>query len=154
MSASNYKPVARHKSGSRVDFYPTPPWATKALVFGTNFFDGVTSVWEPARGNGEMSKIISQKVETVVSTDLYEHNYGTTGINFLDFDSPRTFDAIVTNPPFSLADKFLVKAMKMRDQNKNLKIAFLLRLQFLEGKSTVRNFQTISPVCLRLFRKN
>ena len=67
---------------------------------------------------------------SVIATDL--NDYGCpdseAGIDFLMEWQPRDVDAIVTNPPFKLANKFVAKALSLAP-----KVVMLLRLAFIEG---------------------
>lgn len=127
------------------DFYPTPPYATQALL-DKEIFNG--SIWEPACGQGHMSQILISNGYQVDSSDLIDRNYGIQ----LDFlSSNKTYNNIITNPPFSLGLEFVLKAK----QCANEKIAMLLKTQFLEGVSRYDMFQdTIFPLkCLYQFSK-
>jgi len=106
------------------DFYPTPKWATYALIENEKF-DG--DIWESACGNGAMSEVLNQTKSNVISSDLYDRGYGTSGVNFIESNTKS--DNIITNPPFHSAEPFVHSASK----NANKKFALLLRLAFLEG---------------------
>src|SRR5260370_8366868 len=80
------------------DFFPTPPWATFALIDNEKF-DG--DIWECACGDGTMSRVL-ETVGSVYRSDLYERGYGDHGHDFL---SPkRSADNIITNPPYNSAE--------------------------------------------------
>ena len=71
--------VAPHRAA--FEFYPTPPEATLALL-SVERFEG--AIWEPACGQGHISKVIETAGHTVVSTDLARcWNYGQGGRDFL-----------------------------------------------------------------------
>lgn len=106
------------------DFYPTPEWATVALVENERF-DG--DIWECACGDGEMSEVLKRTGAEVYSSDLYDRGYGESGIDFLD--SNRRASNIVTNPPFHSAEEFVHACMNQASH----KFALLLRLAFLES---------------------
>ena len=106
------------------DFFPTPAWATHALI-DNETFDG--DIWECACGDGAMSRVLQQTGQPVYSSDLYDHGYGDVGIDFLQ--TTRSAANIVTNPPFNSAEGFVAKALKQAER----KFALLLRLAFLEG---------------------
>jgi hypothetical protein len=106
------------------DFFPTPRWATKALV-DHEVFEG--RVWECACGNGAMSEVLSEAGYDVTSSDLYDRGYGTGGVDFLA--SEQHTENVVTNPPYNAAEGFLHKAL----ESSSSKVALLLRLAFLEG---------------------
>ena len=61
------------------DFYPTPEWATRALI-DSERFDG--DIWECACGDGAMSTVLESNGSYVFSSDLYDRGYGETGIDF------------------------------------------------------------------------
>lgn len=106
------------------DFYPTPKWATHALIDNERF-DG--DIWECACGNGAMSEVLKRASSDVVSTDLYDRGYGDGGVDFLEADWCAS--NIVTNPPYNSAEGFVRAGTRLA----NRKLALLLRLAFLEG---------------------
>ena len=106
------------------DFFPTPAWATFALVENERFSG---DVWECACGDGAMSRVLEQASRLVFSSDLYPRGYGNAGLDFLD--PARSADNIVTNPPYNCAEGFVASGVK----HARRKFALLLRLAFLEG---------------------
>ena len=111
------------------DFFPTPPWATFALIDNEKFMG---DIWECACGDGAMSRVLEQTGRSVFSSDLYERGYGEGGRDFL---SPfRSADNIVTNPPYNCAEGFVRSGIR----SANRKFALLLRLAFLEGANRAR----------------
>lgn len=112
------------------DFYPTPAWATHALIENEKFSG---NIWECACGDGAMSDVLSKTGNLVESSDLYDRGYGESGIDFVDVKRPAV--NIITNPPFHSAEQFVHAAL----ENSEKKIAFLLRLAFLEGGARQRN---------------
>lgn len=127
----NYSPSAfpqpatkRNVDSRGADFYPTPNWVTEALL-DYETFEG--SVWEPACGDGEMSKVLTTSGLYVDSSDLYDRGFGEVGIDFLTLSIK--VDNIVTNPPYVLAEKFILHALACSER----KVAMLLRLAFLES---------------------
>jgi hypothetical protein len=100
-----------HPNRAAMDFYPTPPEATRALL-SVEAFDG--TIWEPACGNGAMSAVLQTAGYEVVSTDLVDRGFGTPGIDFLKQTVPRA-KHIVTNPPYGrgLADRFIQHALNL-----------------------------------------
>lgn len=93
------------------EFYPTPVEGTRALL-SVERFDG--PIWEPACGNGAISKVLHQAGYHVVSTDLIDRGYSTGRINFLAESQPRA-KHIITNPPYGggLADSFVRHALRL-----------------------------------------
>lgn len=93
------------------DFYPTPPEATRALL-AHEIFHG--DIWEPACGQGHISKVLTDAGYSVLSTDLIDRGYGEGGINFPKETRARAKN-IITNPPYGrgLADDFIEHALNL-----------------------------------------
>jgi hypothetical protein len=120
-----FKPTMKRSADlNGPDYFPTPRWATFALVENEKFLG---DVWECACGDGAMSRVLENISSTVFSSDLYDRGYGEIGIDFL---SPtRSVANIVTNPPYNCAEGFVASGIKHAEK----KFALLLRLAFLEG---------------------
>jgi hypothetical protein len=106
------------------DFYPTPRWATFALIDNEPFRG---DIWECACGDGAMSHVLEETGQLVRSSDLYDRGFGEIGHDFLNTE--RRHQNIVTNPPFHSAQGFVAIGLKQAQK----KLALLLRLAFLEG---------------------
>jgi hypothetical protein len=139
-----YKPtMKRFADLSGPDYFPTPAWATFALVDNEKF-EG--EIWEPACGDGSMSKVLETSGCPVVSTDLHDRGYGEPGHDFLD--STRMSDNIITNPPYNAAEVFVNAGVKRARR----KFALLLRLAFLEGANRQRTiFESMAPSRVWIF---
>lgn len=107
------------------DFYPTPPEGTEALL-SVEAFEG--PIWEPACGDGAISKVLESAGYEVISTDLVDRGYGEPRVDFLMEWEPRAPN-IVTNPPFKMVAPFMRQALALSCG----KVALLLRLACLEG---------------------
>ncbi len=118
------------------DFYPTPEWATQALLEQESF-EG--KVWECACGDGSMSEVIESHGYSVYSSDLYDRGYGESGVDFTTAN--MKFDNVITNPPFHSAEKFVLSGIA----NTTKKVALLLRLAFLESSRRQTNIFNITP---------
>lgn len=108
------------------DFYSTPSVMTEALL-SVEKFEG--SVWEPACGNGAISRVLESNGYNVKSTDLIERGYGLGGYDFL-LDKETKVNNIITNPPFKLMEEFINNSLSRTDR----KVAILGRLALLEGQ--------------------
>lgn len=125
-----HQPVTKRLiDSSGGDFYPTPPWATFALLDNEDFSG---EVWECACGDGTMSDVISDFGLPVISSDRFDHGFGETGHDFLT--STRRASNIITNPPYYDAGNFVAHGLKQARR----KLALLLRLAFLEGQHRTR----------------
>lgn len=128
-----------------LDFFPTPPWATRALfehVFVHLNRKGhcqFQRAWEPACGEGHMAEVMCEYFRDVMASDKGDYAYRHYGIDFLTDDTvaPGTYDWIITNPPFGEnTDKFILKALELAGTG----VAMLVRLQCLE---TVGRYEKI-----------
>jgi hypothetical protein len=118
------------------DFYPTPEWATYALIENEHF-EG--RIWEPACGDGTMVRVLRNSGRPVEGSDLYDRGYGETGVDFLK--SSRTVENIVTNPPYNSAEGFVESGRRQATH----KVCLLLRLAFLEGANRQRTIFAKTP---------
>lgn len=124
-----------------LDFYPTPPEASIALMeflTAKNIVGRDTSVWEPACGNGAMSSVLGRYVDYVRSTDIRHTGYGEGGRDFLagDFDC----DAVITNPPFALSEQFIRHALRQAPV-----VAMLLKSQYWHASKRQALFTEAPP---------
>lgn len=128
------------------DFYPTPREATESLLSVETF---VGNVWEPACGDGAISKVLAERGIDVVSTDLIDRGYGKSPVDFLLCDESRLADNVITNPPYTLAEEFVRKALSVSSR----KVALLLKLAFLEGVSRKPLFETTPLASVHVFSR-
>jgi hypothetical protein len=137
----------RVEPADSLDFFPTPPWATRALCEHV-----LPAVWrwpdrfacsahDPACGEGHMALALEDYFRDVSAADIFDYGYSSVA----DFLHPDTYphggeelqtDWIVTNPPFNLAAEFIRKALSIARRG----VAMLVRMQFLEGEG---RFDTI-----------
>jgi hypothetical protein len=147
--------VARRKiADDGQQYYPTPRWATRALLkqFG-HLIKG--SVWEPACGGGDISEeLMKLPGVTVVSTDLYPKGYGKPDpVNFLTYDLTKSAPRhIITNPPYSQSTAFMLQALQLLAKNKEYMLALFLPLGALGGQARYSSiYKTHSPTHLLTF---
>lgn len=118
------------------DFFPTPAWATHALIDNERF-DG--DIWECACGNGAMSTVLEGTGNSVRSSDLFDRGYGEAGVDF-NVATDRA-ENIITNPPYNSAESFVRSGVKLAGK----KFALLLRLAFLEGSNRANTIFSQNP---------
>ena len=113
-----------------LDAYFTPEWVTLLLCQAEDFRD---VIWEPACGEGHMSQALKKFTgNTVCSTDIAPHGYGSEADFFYCSCDFRRFD-IVTNPPFRNAQSFIERALELTERHKG-KVAMLLPFNFDAAK--------------------
>lgn len=118
------------------DFYPTPAEVTKVLLDNIDWPKSVI-ILEPACGDGAMAKVLTSYFDEVKSSDI------ETGDDFLTVDlSSRKFkcDGIITNPPFSLAEAFIIKSLDNCSY-----VAMLTKSTFWHAKSRTKIFEKYPP---------
>jgi hypothetical protein len=79
----------RREPPDALDFFCTPPWATRALfrhVLPAIGVEAAVSVWEPACGEGHMAALIEEFARgPVVASDIFGgYGYGLAPIDFLN----------------------------------------------------------------------
>jgi hypothetical protein len=131
----------RHADAEQHDYYATEPKAVELLLEQEKF--GVT-IWEPACGEGHISKVLEKYGHQVISTDLIDRGYGMGDRNFLEsnFDSKLKCD-IITNPPYKYAKEFVEHALDLVEPGR--KVAMFLKLTFLEGQGRRDLFRNNPP---------
>lgn len=119
----------RIEDADSLDFFPTPPWATRALVekvIGPGAVSDLECL-EPACGTGHMARPLAEYFRAADAFDIHPYGYGMVA-DFLAAPGNRCWDWVITNPPFNLAEQFAVKARSLCRHG----VALLVRTQFLE----------------------
>lgn len=100
------------------DAYPTQPAWTRVLLDRVQLRGGV---WEPAAGDGAMSRIIETAGYEVRSTDIVD------GVDFLTCTDRA--GTIITNPPYKDLDEFVSHGLQQADHM----LCLLVGWHFLAG---------------------
>ncbi len=147
---------ARSIMGSRIepddslDYFPTPPWATRALLAHVLPTLGITgrnplgSAWEPACGEGHIAEVLAEYADVVLASDIHDYGYGQEH-DFLGEDikliNPRV-DWIITNPPFGKkTEAFTLRALEMA----RVGVAMFVRMQWLETTGRYERIYSKTP---------
>ena len=133
LGASNHTIKEREEN----DYYATDPIAIDVLIAGGAQINH--KIWEPACGEGHLSKRLEEHEYEVYSTDLIDRGYGIGGVDFFECQNKWDGD-ILTNPPYKYAQKFIEHALEL--VNDEAKVFMFLKLQFLEGKARRSLFDT------------
>lgn len=131
---------------NKTDFYATPPDVTVALLdflekqghMGTDHI-----IWEPACGTGAMVDVMEDRGYMVFCADLHPTGYKgiTVAHDFLESTPDLLdWDWIITNPPFSQAEKFIRHALELGGP-----CAFLLKSQFWHAQRRLPLFRESPP---------
>lgn len=123
------------------DYYATEPRAVELLLEQEEF---ASKVWEPACGEGHISKVLKEHGCEVFSSDLIDRGYGDGWMDFLQFKQTKEMDCdIITNPPYKFAKEFVEKALDVVAPGH--KVAMFLKLTFLEGQGRRELFRNNPP---------
>ena len=144
IGASNHTEDEREEN----DYYATYPPAVEALLANENFNK---DIWEPACGEGHISRVLINRGYNVKSTDLIDRGFGAGGIDFLKLKLDKPFEGdIITNPPYKFAQEFVIKALE--SVNNCSKVCMFLKTTFLEGGKRYRElFSKYPPKVVYVF---
>jgi|ERR1043166_3897878 hypothetical protein len=122
----------RTEAADSADDFPTPPWATRALI--EHVLENKTTLaemtcLEPACGAGHMAKVLKEYFGEVKATDAYPYGYGAIRDYLADTCATNSCDWVITNPPFRLAEEFILRSFRVARRG----IAILARTVFLES---------------------
>jgi hypothetical protein len=120
------------------DDFPTPCWATRALIeqfIKPRWGLSHANVWEPCCNRGFMARPLMEYFgsDTVFCTDIFD--YGWKGMHaredflFPGAHPPMQVHWTIANPPFRLAEEFIKRAVNISEVG----CAMLVRTSFLEG---------------------
>lgn len=149
----------RNEAHDSLDDFPTPPWATRALVEHVilpclDGDPGKQSVWEPACNRGYMAKPLKEYFGRVYTSDINDYSQEADDFcqdRVIDFlwpgsESPvieaHGIDWIITNPPFRLAEQFVERAFSLKPRGG---VALILRTAFLEGIGRHEKLFSVTP---------
>jgi len=123
------------------DFYATHPDSVKALL---KVEEIIYPASEPACGEGHISKLLTGG--ELYSSDLVDRGYGKQE-DFLK--SNWKVETVITNPPFSLFQEFVDKALRIATK----KVIMFGKLQALEGQKRATFLQKTPLRTVYVFKK-
>src|SRR6476660_4451357 len=88
-----------------LDDFPTPPWATRALVehvIVAKASLAKMTCLELACGRGHMAVALADYFTEVTSYDVFDYSFGRTADFLKNAHPQQSFDWVITNPPFRL----------------------------------------------------
>ena len=136
------------------DFYATDPIAVEKLIQCLDkeyLMQGRYNRLEPCVGTGNICEAFKDKLCEWTCLDIVDRGYPDTVVaDYLQWDSPKNYDLIVTNPPYSLATEFIKKSMTILAEDGLC--CMYLKLQFLEGVKRKELFDKYPPKYIYVFR--
>ena len=121
------------------DEYATPAWATAALI--PHIPARVQAIWEPACGSGKMVDVLRR--DYFVSGSDIQEGWDFFGVTVCEDD------AIITNPPYSIATEFIEHALKLTEVKRGV-VAMLLRCDFDHAKNRRHLFADCEPFAKKI----
>lgn len=120
-----------------LEYFPTPPWATRAVCrfLGDELGEHLAEqrAWEPCCGELHMARPMAEAFAQVHATDVFRYS-GEHGIHdFLDALAPPPVlvaDWIFLNPPFLVAERFISRARRLARRG----VAVFVRSAFTESE--------------------
>lgn len=130
------------------DAYFTEPWCSRVLPAK---YPLRGPIWEPACGDGRMARVLAERHE-VISSDLIDHGCSDwVQLDFLEASEPpggREIGAIVTNPPYELAEPFIRHALTLTRPFGG-QVAMLLRNEW-DCAAGRRELYEIMPLAMQI----
>ena len=117
-----------------LDDFPTPPWATRALCEALPIWNWPHRLEnqvarEPAANRGHMVKPLREVFAAVEASDVHDYGAGFRQADYLFGPDRLAVDWTITNPPFRLAEQFIIRALR----TSSVGVAVIVRSAFLEG---------------------
>ena len=131
----------RKEATDSLDDFPTPPWATRALVEHVIAGDDNLSAMEPACGRGYMSQALGEYFGAVASSDIHDYGFAETRDFLGPAHAAASVDWIIANPPFRLAEDFISRSLPIA----RIGVAMLMRTVFLESVGRYERLFAVSP---------
>ena len=122
----------RKEARDSLDDFPTPPWATRALIEHIIRAKAellTLECLEPACGAGHMAKVLKEYFGTVIASDVHAYGYGDVRDYAAYPYETGAVDWVITNPPFRLAEEFILKSLNVA----RVGVAMLVRTVFIES---------------------
>lgn len=129
------------------DCYETPAVATQALLRVEKLPE---FIWEPACGSGKIVDVLRAAGHVVLGSDLVDPGRDDlfSRRDFLmEHKAPDGCEAIITNPPYKLAEEFIAHALALCPL-----VVMLLRLAFLESERRTVLLEHMGLARVHVFR--
>lgn len=127
----------RHEPKDSRDDFPTPPWATRALIKHIIGEDeaAASTCLEPACGRGYMARPLAEFFRRVDASDAFHYGFAPVRDFLAHPHEAKSHDWVITNPPFRLAEEFVEQSLRVARRG----VAILARTVFLESVGRYRS---------------
>ena len=139
------------------DYYSTPDTTTEALLdyLAPVMNPKLDVILEPACGEGKMAEVFRKRGFKVDASDKYPYEYEKAVDKYKQFKTRDFLELeatsaswIITNPPFNLAEEFIVKAASLWNKDTSKGFAMLLKSTYWHAKSRYPLFQGNPPAVI------
>lgn len=138
----------RSEPHESLDDFPTPPWATRALIYELQRrgfpLDG--SCREPCANRGHMVRPLREVFARIDAADVHDYGAGFPVRDYLFGPDPEPVAWTIANPPFRLAQQFIERMRR----TSRIGCAVLVRTSFIEGCERYRDLFSVMPPTLML----
>lgn len=135
MTHGNSHMETRKEARDSLDDFPTPPWATRAVLdyvatdISIERLSDLTAR-EPCCNRGHMVRPLQEYFRSVDAFDVHDYGIGAKVRDFLFPDPLDPVDWTVMNPPFRLAVDFIKRARETSRKG----VIVICRTAFLDGE--------------------
>lgn len=137
-----------------LDYFPTPPWATRAacefLAGDCGLELARASAWDPACGEMHMARPLAEYFRHVRASDVFLYCDGQEVVDFLSAaaapEAKDSIDYLISNPPFLLAEEFIEAGLRVA----RVGVLMLVRSSFAEGQERYRRLWSRIPPTFEL----
>lgn len=134
----------RIEAHDSLDDFPTPPWATRALI--RHVLGGDVSRFqvcaEPCANRGYMVRPLAEAFGKVIASDIFDYGVGYPVRDYL-FPGPLPpADWTIFNPPFRLGPDFILRSFATPGWQGT---AALVRSSFIEGQDRYEGLYLPTP---------
>jgi hypothetical protein len=143
--------AGRDVAPAALEYFPTPPWATRALCEFLEDLDGGprslqrSTCWEPACGEGHMARPLAEYFGHVRASDVHRfgdfHDLADFTLAPMVAGEIACVDWVMSNPPFKLALAFIKAAAASARHG----FAMLVRGAFLESEDRHQQLWSVFP---------
>lgn len=145
-----------HKERDKLDYYATPTVEVENILDTLNIDFNENTILEPSVGGGHMANGIWDYIRkrgykcNLIGTDIMDRGYRDLNwetyygknYDFFSDDYPiNSADWIIMNPPFSIIEPFMIRALEIAQKG----VIMLGRLQVLEGEKRFESVLKENP---------
>jgi len=130
-------PNTRRNKDARSDDLYTTPFDAVHDIMRRESING--SIIDAGCGTGNIAEVVKQYCNNTTAVDLNDHGYGSTGVNFLQYENKHS--NAISNPPFTLLEQFINQCLKITSD----KVLIFCRVTALESAKRYESIYKDNP---------